>query len=285
LIVAQGINSRATWFDQYVVSYNTDFLANRGVMLLGAAVCLTILYLRFTVAARPEPERAEKLSVLDLSPAVDKDKIYYSAESLPAKRIAQLDKPESHERVMLPSVSTASEGFRTTIDKLIAALSIEFQLLRAERSLIVLVPLAIFFSILELAFYHVVAEVSYSATYASSTAGSLLFFLLGMTVFYTGEAMHRDRELEIAPILWTTPIPNSVLLLSKFFATLLLGLLLVVVVGAIAIVIQLLKGDTPVDISAYLITYSVILLPGIVFMSGVSVALNIFLRDKYVAYQ
>jgi hypothetical protein len=53
---------------------------------------------------------------------------------------------------MLPSVLTASEGFRTTVKKLIAALGVEFQLLRAERSLIVLAPLAIFFSILELAF-------------------------------------------------------------------------------------------------------------------------------------
>lgn len=285
LIVAQGVNPKAAWFDQYVVSYSTDFLANRGVMLLGAAVCLTILYLRFTVAERPEqPERAEKVSVLDLSTGADRDRVYYSSESLPAKRLAQFDKPESHERVMLPGVATASEGFRTTINKLIAALGIEFQLLRAERSLIVLVPLAVLFSILELAFYKVVPEVSYSATYASSTAGSLLLFLLGMTVFYTGEAMHRDRELKIRPVLWATPIPNSVLLLSKFFAPLLLGLSLVVVVGAIAIVIQILKGDTPVNISAYLITYSVILLPSIIFMSGVSVALNVLLRDKYVAY-
>jgi ABC-2 type transport system permease protein len=268
------------WVDQYVVSYSTDFIANRGVVILGAVVYLTMLCLRFTVAERPE--RAEKFSVLDLS--ASDDRVYYASESLQATRRDQHDKPESHERVMLPIVATASEGFRTTVKKLIAALGIEFQLLRAERSLIVLAPLAIFFSILELAFYKVVPEVSYSATYASSTAGPLLLFLLGMTVFYTGEAMHRDRELKIVPVLWATPIPNSVLLLSKFFATLLLGLTLVVVVGAIAIVIQILKGDTPVNISAYLITYSVILLPGIVFMSGVSVALNVLLRDKYVAY-
>jgi ABC-2 type transport system permease protein len=105
-----------------------------------------------------------------------------------------------------------------------------------------------------------------------------------MTVFYTGEAMHRDRELKIVPILWATPIPNSVLLLSKFLATLFLGLSLIVLVGAIAIATQILKGDTPLNISTYLITYSLILLPSIVFMIGVSVALNVLLRDKYVAY-
>ena len=130
----------AAWVDQFVVSYSPDFLMNRGLVILGAAVCLTILHLRFAIAERPE--RAEKFSVLDLSKGADR--VYYSAESLPAKHIDLFDKAESHERVMLPSVATASAGFRTTVKKLIAALSIEFQLLRAERTLIVLVPLAIF---------------------------------------------------------------------------------------------------------------------------------------------
>ncbi|HET8670838.1 MAG TPA: ABC transporter permease, partial [Candidatus Saccharimonadales bacterium] len=229
---------------------------------------------------RPLP--AEKFSTLNLS--TEADRVYYSAASLHEKRTALLDRPESHERVMVPNVAIASHGFRTTVEKLIAALGIEFQLLRAERSLIVLAPVAIFFSTLELAFYKVVPEVSYSATYVTSTTGTLILFLLGLTVFYTGEAMHRDRESKIEPGLWSTPIPNRVLLLSKFLATLVLGLSLVVVVGVIAVVIQILKGDTPVNISAYLITYSVILLPNIVFMSAVSVALNVLLRDKYVAY-
>ena len=280
MIVAGTVKPAPAFIDQYIVSYSPDFFINRGVLILGAVVCLTILCRRFTVAERTEG--VESFSILALSTGADR--VYYSAASLPEKRIALLDKPESHERVMLPSVTTASHGFRTTVDKLIAALGIEFQLLRAERSLIVLAPLAILFPILELAFYKVVPEISYSATYATSTAGALLLFLLGMTVFYTGEAMHRDRELKIVPVLWAAPIPNSVLLLSKFLATLLLGLSLVVVVGAMAIVIQILKGDTPVNISAYLITYSVILLPNIVFMTGVSVALNVLLRDKYVAY-
>lgn len=279
-IVAGTIRPAPAFIDQYIVRYSLEFFINRGLIILGAVVCLTILYFRFRVAERTEGE--EKFSVLALSTGADR--VYYSAASLPEKRIALLERNESHERVMLPSVATASHGFRTTVDKLIAALGIEFQLLRAERSLIVLAPLAILFSTLELAFYKVVPEISYSATYATSTASYLLLFLLGMTVFYTGEAMHRDRELKIVPVLWAAPIPNCVLLLSKFLATLLLGLSLTVVVGAIAITTQILKGDTPVDISAYLITYSVILLPNIVFMTGVSAALNVLLRDKYVAY-
>ena len=103
-------------------------------------------------------------------------------------------------------------------------------------------------------------------------------------VFYTGEAMHRDREVRIEPVIWAAPAPNSVLLLSKFLATLSLTLSLMVLVGLTAILIQFLRGHTPVEIQAYLITYSVILLPGILLITGGSVALNVLLRDRYLTY-
>ena len=48
----------AGWIDQYVVTYNSDMIANRGFMILGAAVCLTILCLRFTVAERTEDRKS-----------------------------------------------------------------------------------------------------------------------------------------------------------------------------------------------------------------------------------
>jgi ABC-type transport system involved in multi-copper enzyme maturation permease subunit len=243
-------------------------------------MCLIVVYVRFAIAERPS--KVEKLSLLNLSTGLDR--VYYASEPFRATGSDQYEKPESHEKVILPSVITASEGFRAILKKLIAALGVEFRLLRAERSLVVLMPLAIFLSILELAFYEVVPDVSYSAAYASSTAKALLLFLLGMTVFYTGEAMHRDRDLRIEPVIWSLPAPNNVLLLSKFLATLLLTFSLIVLVGLTAIAVQLLKGDTPVNISAYLITYSVILLPSIVFMAGTSLALNVLLRDKYLAY-
>src|SRR5260370_28967876 len=122
-------------------------------------------------------------------------------------------------------------------------------------------PVAVSISVLELAFYRVVPEGSYSAAYASNSAKSLLLFLVGLTVFYTGEAMHRDREVRIEPVLWAMPVPNSVLLLSKFLATFALALCLVALVGLTAIVIQVLRGHTPVELSAYLRVYSIVLLP------------------------
>src|SRR6185369_16864351 len=161
--------------------------------------------------------------------------------------------------------------------KLVAALGLEFRLLCSERSLVVVMPLAIFLSILEVAFYNIPPDISHSAAYATNTAKLLLLFLIGIVVFYTGEAIHRDREVKIEPVIWSTPVKNSVLLLSKCLATIVLTFSLVAAVGLLAIVIQLLRGHTPVDVSAYVMVYGVVLVPGIVFMTSFAVALNVLL--------
>jgi ABC-type transport system involved in multi-copper enzyme maturation permease subunit len=163
-------------------------------------------------------------------------------------------------------------------------LGVEFRLLRAERSLAVVMPLAIFLSILEVAFYNTPSDVSHSAAYATNTAKLLLLFLLGIAVFYTGEAMHRDREVRIEPVLWTTPSPNNVLLLSKFLSTLLLTWGLIFAVGIAALATQVLRNHTPIDLLAYVRVYGLILLPSTVFVTAVAVLANIALRNKHVAY-
>jgi hypothetical protein len=48
-------------------------------------------------------------------------------------------------------------------------------------------------------------------TYATGTSKVLLFFLVGLIIFFTGETMHRDREVKVRPIVWSMPAPNSVL--------------------------------------------------------------------------
>lgn len=277
-----GFLHSAEFLNQYVVHYTADMIANRVAMVLLAAVCLAILYVRFTIAERSG--NVEKSSTLNLSTAAER--VYYPTSS-PATHLDEFEKPDYTAsafvpHVALPEVARANEGIRANINKLIAALGVEFRLLRAERSLVVVMPLAIFLSILEVAFYNIAADVSYSAAYATNTAKLLLLFLLGITVFYTGEAMHRDGRIE--PVLWATPAPNNVLLLSKFLATLLLTCGLIFAVGIAAIAIQVLRNHTPIDLLAYLRVYGLILLPGTIFVTAVAVLANIVLRNKHLAY-
>ena len=263
-----------------VVVYETDLIVNRAVMILIAAICLTIVYLRFTIAERPR--KVEEFSVLNLTTGAAG--FYYDPPSTEPALGGWFEADHSREKVLLPGVTRTTAGIGSHLRQLFAALGVEFRLLLSERSLVVIMPLAIFLSILEVAFYNIPPDVSYSAAYATNTAKLLLLFLLGITVFYTGEAIHRDREVRIEPVLWAAPAPNNVLLLSKFLTTLLLTLSLITLVGLAASLIQLFRGHTPVEISAYLITYSVVLLPTIVFTTAASIALNVLLRDKYFAY-
>jgi ABC-type transport system involved in multi-copper enzyme maturation permease subunit len=266
-----------------VVVYETDLIVNRGVMILLAAICLTIVYARFATTERSG--QVEKFSVLNLSTAAEG--VYYP-ESSQDTLIAEFARPDSRAgaitRVAIPEVARVNEGIRANLNKLIAALGVEFRLLSAERSLVVIMPLTIFLSILEVAFYNIPPDVSHSAAYATNTAKLILLFLLGIAVFYTGEAMHRDREVRIEPVFWATPAPNSVLLLSKFLATFLLLAGLILLVGFAAVVIQIFRGHTPIDLLAYLRVYGIVLLPGAVFATAISLFLNVVLRNKYLAY-
>jgi ABC-type transport system involved in multi-copper enzyme maturation permease subunit len=170
------------------------------------------------------------------------------------------------------------------MNKLIAAIGIEFRLLSAERSLVVVMPLAFFLSIMEVAFYNIPVDVFHSAAYATNTTNLLLLFLIGIAVFYMGEAMHRDREIRVEPFLWTTPIPNSVLILSKFLSTLLLLFALIASVGVAAVAIQIIRQHTPIDLVAYLKVYGLILLPSAFILTAVSVAATVVIRNKYAFY-
>jgi ABC-2 type transport system permease protein len=109
-------------------------------------------------------------------------------------------------------------------------------------------------------------------------------FLVGITVFYTGEAMHRDRDLRIEQVLWSLPIPNRVLLLSKFLSIVTLTFFLTVTTGLIAIALQIFKHETPIEISAYLKVFAVIVIPSIVLLAAASLALNVLLRERYVTF-
>ena len=280
-----GFGHSADFLNRYVVNYTTDMIANRAFMLLVTAACLAIVYVRFTIAERPG--NLEKSSVLSLSTAAET--VYYDADSFQEAHTDQFEQPDSPEKEMLrvtplPEVARANEGIRANLNKLFAALGVEFRLLLSERSLVVIMPLAIVLSTMDVAFWSVTPEPSLSAAYAGHTAKSLLLFLLGITIFYTGEAMHRDRDLKIEPLLWSQAGPNYVLLLSRFLATLALTLSLILVVGVVAISLQILKHNGPIELQAYLRINFLILVPNAIFMAATVLMLNVLLRDRYLTY-
>jgi ABC-type transport system involved in multi-copper enzyme maturation permease subunit len=271
-----GFTHTADFLNQLVVRYSPGMMANRALVILAGVACLALVFFRFAIATAAK--KADTFSILNLSS--EGNKVYFDYpgfQPLPSALVAPV-------QISLPRITIGQPGLRTTTAKLLAALAVEFRLLGAERSLLVVFPLTVALSIFELIFYRVVPQGSYSAHYAGNTAGTLLLFLVGIIIFYTGEAMHRDREIRVEPVLWATPAPNSVLLMSKFLATFCLTLSLVAIVGVGAIIIQLLRGHTPIEIQPYLFASLIILVPNIVFLTATSVSLNVLLRNKYLTY-
>jgi ABC-type transport system involved in multi-copper enzyme maturation permease subunit len=279
----------ADLLNHLTVSYDSNMITNRALMVAASLICLTILYIRFSITERARTKaQGNQISILELTPRVER--LYNDRESFDAAHIRQVVEAAdgieavAGKQIAIPQVNIATQGWRTGFQQFQAALGVEFRLLRAERSLIVVAPLIMFLCGVELAAYKVVPDISYSAAYASRTANSLLLFLFGIAVFYAGETMHRDRESRIEPVLWSVPAPNFALLLSKFSATLLLSISLITAVALTAIGVQLYKGHAPLELQTYLKTYALILVPSIIFMVAASVALNVLLRDKYLAY-
>ena len=268
----------ADFLNQYVVTYKPAAYVNRSLMIIFSAALLLIVYLWFRID--PQGTKSEHFTNLVLTEAPER--IAYRPPSDGSIDLP-IEASPARDRLTLPKV-TSTEGSAATRFKIIAAIGVEFRLLRAERGFIVLIPLAIFLSFLSVPFSRIAPEVSYSVTSATNTANMLLLFLACALVFYIGEVMHRDRELKIQPVMWSTPVRNSVLLLSKWLAMTLLAISLVVVGNLTTIVTQLLRGQTPVDCSAYLLITVIVVVPGILFMTSFVVALNVFLRNKYVAY-
>ena len=267
-------NMNPAFLNQYVVTYHAAAYVNRASMIIVTALCLLIVYLRFRID--PPANTSEHFTNLVLADAPEK--IAYSAPyELP------VDTPRARDRITLPTV-TSQQGRAATRFKILAAMGVEFRLLRAERGLILLLPVVIFFSFFSVPFSRIPVAVSYSVTAATNTSNSLLLLFACMIVFYLGEMMHRDREVKIQPVVWSTPAPNSVFLLSKGMSMTLVALSFAIIGSLIAIVAQLFRGHTPIDFSAYLLINAVVVLPSIIFMTSLVVALNVLLRNKYVAY-
>ncbi|HEV2705835.1 MAG TPA: hypothetical protein VGV59_07905 [Pyrinomonadaceae bacterium] len=271
------------WLDQLVISYDSDLLLNRALVVLVAAVLLAFLYLRFSMVERfGKYKDTSPLTTINL--AASADWLDRGMESASLGQSAAVEESSRVERVAISDVNVETEGVRAKLRQLAAAFEVELRLLYAERSLVVLAPLATLLCVVGLVYYKVDPDSSYSATYAGRTAESLLLFLCALAVFYMGEAMHRDRELRFEPVLWSVAIPNFVLLLSKFAATLLLSLSLSAVVGLTAFALQIYQGHTPLEPDAYLKIYTLILIPSMLFLIAAATALNVLLRDKYLAY-
>lgn len=263
------------------INYDSVAVTNRLLVLIASLLCLSILWFRFSMSERGGRRDKSSLTTIKLGDTVDW-LIPASEpgidESHPASPVPSLNPVE------IPRVELATEGMTAKLRQWRAALANELRLLKAERGLIVILPLALLVCVGTLAAFPPAPGGLQTATYAARTAELLIIFLAAIAVVFIGESMHRDRELRFEPLLWSAPAPNSALLLSKFAATLLLSIAVSILVGVGSVVLQLSRGGGDFDLLVYPKVYLLILAPTIVVLVSAAMMLNVVLREKYVAY-
>lgn len=275
----------AEWLNQATFGYTADLIVNRLLVILLSAACFAIVYFRFSRVERSgNREAGGPSSIFNLAPP--SERLYQETGDSGLGRYAEDERPvaSAAASVVIPAVDTSGRGIRENFGQFLAALEVELRLLRAEHSLVVVIPIVLLMCGIEVGYFNGGSGPPYSAEYAGVAAQVSLLFILGIAVFYTGEAMHRDRELRVEPLLWSAPTRNFVLLLSKFSAVFLILISLIILLLIMSVAAQAYKGHGPVDLLPHLAIHSLISIPNAVFIIGASVALNVLLRDKYLVY-
>src|SRR5262249_39112375 len=123
--------TNAEMINQYVFSYGSDAIANRVLMILITAAFLAILCFLFKREKRAEDIGVQShTTILKLSG--ESESVYGGEVDFRPRQDVQAEMTFTQGKTLLPKAEAASEGFRTHLKQLIAALGVEFRLLRAE---------------------------------------------------------------------------------------------------------------------------------------------------------
>ncbi len=271
------------WLNENPIRPDLGFLLNRLALVAAGAGLLALTVRRFS------PTR----EVLEHAGEVGPGWPVRFARWLRGRR-SEIEDPYTRwaGRGTIPRVAPDAPGVRPYARQLGASVATELRLLFAERSLWIMVPLVMLICGVDAVTYAGPFRVPIypvSSEYAQQMVGGLFVLLAGTTIFYTGEVFHRDASTGARGLVYSTPLPNSALLLGKLAAIVLLGVFMVAMTVATAMATQavqwaLLDGRAYFDPAPYGQVFARVLLPGIVVMASVALAVNAAVRQRYVAY-
>lgn len=245
------------WLNQGVVAYDGPAIINRVLVVLAAALCLTIVHLGFAgaIPRMRRPRRAEL-----------------------AASVFERAEPTAF------SIGARSSDLRTAFDQVFGSVLIELRLLAAERSIVVIVPLIALTSIAAAAYYPLAASLPASVQYATRSAEALSFLLAVAGVFLIVESMFRDRTLGVESLVWSRPIGNFLLVIPKCAAVVVVQTTIAVSVALVLSGAQIARGQGGASLATYANVYFVLLLPGLAFCIAAAAASSIAFRERYVTY-
>ncbi|OOG69433.1 M1 family aminopeptidase [Algoriphagus sp. A40] len=111
-----------------------------------------------------------------------------------------------------------------------------------------------------------------------------LIFVFIILVFFTGEALHRDKSTGYSVINDTFPVKDGVVIASKFFGMGFICLVLTSLPIVVGLLIQTLKGYFDYDLPVYLIDSYLISLPDFLQMVMLVFAVHLVVNNKFAGH-
>ncbi|MCF0056252.1 M1 family aminopeptidase [Dyadobacter sp. CY356] len=109
-------------------------------------------------------------------------------------------------------------------------------------------------------------------------------FIFIILLFYTGEAVHREKATRYNILNDALPVSNTILYLSKLFGLVGIAVIMATIPLFIGIIIQTLKGFTDYNLPVYLIDLYLLTLPGFIQMILLSFAVHVIVNNKFAGH-
>jgi hypothetical protein len=127
---------------------------------------------------------------------------------------------------------------------------------------------------------------SYPLTYfmVDQVSGSSGLFILIILVFFSGELVWRDRDVQINEVIDSTPHSTLIPLFSKTLSLFTLSFVIHFILVLIAVIYQLISGFTQIEFSLYIKDYIYNMFPLYFTTCSVLVAIQVIVNNKYIGY-
>ncbi|HEY5393025.1 MAG TPA: hypothetical protein VIJ57_12955, partial [Hanamia sp.] len=106
-------------------------------------------------------------------------------------------------------------------------------------------------------------------------------FIFIILLFYTGEAVHREKTTKFDIINDAMPVPNTIFYLSKLLGVVLIALMLCTIPIVIGVIVQTLKGFTGYSFDVYFKEMYLLTFPSYVEMILLCFAVHIIANNKF----
>jgi ABC-type transport system involved in multi-copper enzyme maturation permease subunit len=123
-----------------------------------------------------------------------------------------------------------------------------------------------------------------SGLFAVRTMGLLTGWLCLLLLFYTVEALERERATRLAAIAYATPIRSGSLFLGKAVAMVAVGLTVALAVGLSGVIVLLVQHKVGLESRPFLLIWGVLLVPSVLAWTALVMALHSTTQSRYTTY-